>query len=74
MSTSTEPTITVCNACMRACCWHGMFMCDEARCAGITELTREQLVELGLESSEYWTQEGIERFATMMSRYSIPDY
>ena len=50
-----EKTITVCSACHRACCWHGEFMCDEARDAGTEEKTRSELVELNAgESSHYW--------------------
>lgn len=47
-------TITVCDACLRACCWKGIFMCDDARDAGTVERTVEQCVALGEEHSDYW--------------------
>jgi hypothetical protein len=51
---STEPTITVCDKCLRACCWKGEFMCDEARLAGTVEKTRAELEALDLEHPHYW--------------------
>lgn len=47
-------TITVCDQCLRACCWKGIFMCDESREAGTVEKTAEELVALGREHSDYW--------------------
>ncbi len=49
-----KDTITVCDACFRACCWKGIFMCDDARDAGTVERTVQQCVELGEEHSDYW--------------------
>jgi hypothetical protein len=49
-----KKTITVCDACLRACCWKGIFMCDDARDAGTVERTVEQCVALGEEHSDYW--------------------
>jgi len=46
--------ITVCEECLRACCWQGEFMCDDARDADITEKPVSELMALGLESSHYW--------------------
>jgi hypothetical protein len=47
--------ITVCDKCLCACCWHGEFMCDEAKYAGTVEKTiRELLVDNVRESCEYW--------------------
>ncbi len=54
-------TITVCDKCLRACCWHGNFMCDEAYTAGITEKTIAELKELDREHPDYWEIEGAER-------------
>lgn len=50
----SEPTITVCDKCLRACCWKGVFMCDDSRNAGTTERTAKQLKRLGREHSDYW--------------------
>lgn len=47
-------TITVCDECLRACCWKGIFMCDVSRNAGTTEKTVEELRGLGREHSDYW--------------------
>lgn len=40
-----KPTdvVTVCSACLRACCWQGEFMCDAADMAGTVERTVRQL-------------------------------
>lgn len=50
----TEPTITVCSACLCASCWQGAFYCDEAKTAGTVQKTRAQLEALGRESPHYW--------------------
>lgn len=47
-------TITVCDQCLRACCWKGIFMCEGARDAGTTERTPDQLKSLAREHSDYW--------------------
>lgn len=46
--------VTVCDKCLCASCWHGTFMCDDAKGAGTTERTVAQLGLLGLESAHYW--------------------
>jgi hypothetical protein len=51
---ANERTITVCSACLRACCWHGNFTCEDARGAGLKELTINQLKELDREHSDWW--------------------
>jgi len=51
---SEKETITVCDKCLRACCWQGIFMCDDAHDAGTTERTIEQLKKMRLESPDYW--------------------
>jgi len=56
-----KDTITVCDECLRASCWHGLFMCDLAKSAGTVEKTREELIKLDLEHSNYWNKEPIER-------------
>ena len=49
-----KTTITVCDACLRSCCWKGIFMCDNARGAGTVERTPGQLRCLDREHSDYW--------------------
>ena len=51
-------TITVCDACLMACCWQGEFMCERARAAGTVEKTRAELEALALESPHYWGDAG----------------
>jgi hypothetical protein len=49
-----DPLIIVCNACSRACCWQGIFMCDDAQTAGNKPIPKSVLTELALESPHYW--------------------
>lgn len=47
--------ITVCDKCLKASCWHGIFMCDHSQFAGTVEKTREELIKLGREHPDYIT-------------------
>jgi len=47
-------TITVCDHCLRASCWLGLFYCEKYLTAGTVEKTREELLKLDLENPEYW--------------------
>ncbi len=53
---SDTKTIVVCAECLRASCWQGIFMCDKARDADITEKTRKELEVLNLEHPSYWEE------------------
>ncbi len=46
--------ITVCSECMRACCWAGIFMCEDAHDASTVEITVAESRALGLEHPDYW--------------------
>lgn len=46
--------ITVCDNCLRASCWQGIFMCEKSRNAGTIEKTVGELHDLSLENPEYW--------------------
>jgi len=46
--------ITVCSECLRACCWQGIFYCDEYKTAGTVERPVSELKEWALENPEYW--------------------
>lgn len=46
--------VTVCNKCLRASCWKGFFLCDEARSAGTKLKSVKELKKLNLENSSYW--------------------
>ena len=48
-----DEKIIVCSECLRACCWKGIFMCDESREADTVEKTRRQLLPLALEHPDY---------------------
>ena len=49
-------TVTVCDKCLRASCWKGEFMCEEARTAGTVEMTRQQLGKLKREHPHHWEE------------------
>lgn len=53
-STARRPFITVCDKCLQASCWQGIFMCDEAQFAGTVEKTIDELKALNLEHPDYW--------------------
>lgn len=50
----SEETIMVCDRCLRACCWQGEFMCDDAATAGVVEKTRAELRAINREHPIYW--------------------
>ena len=50
-----EPlTITVCDNCLRACCWQGEFMCSDAKHAGTKFIPRAEIEAMALENPRYW--------------------
>ena len=57
----SDELITVCDKCRRACCWNGMFMCDEAKSAGIVDVPRSQLEKESREHPDYWKAKTYER-------------
>lgn len=46
--------VTVCDKCLQASCWQGIFYCDNYLTAGITQKTRKELAKLSREHSDYW--------------------
>lgn len=46
--------IQVCDKCFRACCWQGIFMCDESKDAGTCYKPLGELMEKALEHPDYW--------------------
>ncbi len=52
--TEKRETVTVCDKCLCASCWQGIFMCQSAQNAGIVEKTITELEALGLENPCYW--------------------
>lgn len=53
--------ITVCDKCLTACCWHGIFMCDNAYGAGTVEKTARELRKLNLEHPSYYSAKEVAR-------------
>ncbi len=53
--------VTVCAACLRAACWHYIFICDDYRTANIVDETIGELRKLDLEHSSYWAEDFGER-------------
>lgn len=58
-----DRTVTVCDQCLRASCWKGLFMCDENRTAGTVDKTVAELRELDREHSDRWSAEAYERMS-----------
>lgn len=56
MAAMAASTITVCDKCLQASCWQGMFICDESVTAGVVEKSIDELEKLGLEHSDYWKE------------------
>lgn len=46
--------VTVCDKCLCASCWQGIFYCDDYRDAGIVQKTVAELRSLNLENPDYW--------------------
>ena len=53
--------VTVCAACLRASCWHGIFYCDHAVGAGTRRMSVRQLNALCREHPSYYSAEEIAR-------------
>lgn len=49
-----EEEIVVCDKCLTASCLKGKFLCGDYRIAGTVTKTKRELMDLGLESSDYW--------------------
>lgn len=48
--------VTVCDACLKASCWRGLFLCDDYVHAGTIDLSVSTLREIGREDPGYWTE------------------
>jgi len=46
--------VTVCDKCLKASCWQGVYMCNDTHNAGTVEKTIKELKKLKLENSSYW--------------------
>lgn len=52
--------IYICDKCLRACCWAGIFMCDESRNAGIYRAHKRDLIRFSREHSDYMEREEVQ--------------
>lgn len=62
-----DAMITVCNSCLLASCWRGVFLCDDAYMAGTTKKTKVELVLLGREHKDWWDDETYNRIGRTMA-------
>jgi hypothetical protein len=60
---SPEQLVTICDRCLCASCWQGIFYCDDYKVAGTTQKTKSELRNLNREHPSYWKtdQELIDR-------------
>ena len=63
MKTITLDYVLVCDNCLQASCWQGMFMCEESRYAGTVEKTIDELKILALEHPCWWDEKSYEDLA-----------
>ncbi len=49
--------VTVCDSCLTAACWLGVFYCQHYIEAGVVELPVKRLRELNREHEQYWTDD-----------------
>lgn len=56
-----DRVVTVCAECLRASCWHGEFMCDDAQSANVTKRTVRQLNALNREHPSCYSKEKVRK-------------
>lgn len=49
--------VLVCDKCLRAACWYGEFMCQDAQGAGLKILPVGELRKLAREHEDFWSDE-----------------
>jgi len=54
MNDFNKKLIPVCSACLKASCWLGVFLCENAKTADVVEKPVHELRELSLEHPNYW--------------------
>ena len=47
-------TVTVCSVCLRASCWHGHDLCDDAQTASTVEKSVAELQAMNREHPSHW--------------------
>lgn len=53
--------VVVCSRCHCASCWHGEFLCEEARDADVRQLPASKLRQLGHEHPHHFSKANIRR-------------
>lgn len=53
---SDDYWVTVCDACNTASCWHGVFMCQRAKTAGVVQIKASDLRRMNLEHPENYSR------------------
>lgn len=67
-----DAKVLVCDKCLRACCWYGIFMCDAAVDAGLRVLTVGDLRKLEREHEDYWSDKMmIEQYGDVERKFCI---
>ena len=61
MTDDDNRLVTVCDACLQASCWRGIFYCDEYKTAGTVDKTVKELTALGREHPSYWERQSCTR-------------
>ena len=56
MTQRRDYLVTVCDVCMRASCWHGLFICDGGQDAGTRDIASSELRKLKAEHPSYFTK------------------
>lgn len=49
--------VAVCDECLRASCWQGIFMCEKSRGAGTMDLDVRYLQARALEHPDWWAKD-----------------
>ena len=58
-------TITVCKKCLRACCWQGDFLCEDAKTARTCEKNIIELLQLAKEHPHHWKWQIMENYGNL---------
>ena len=61
--------VTVCDKCLTASCWHGLFMCDASRTAGVVDKTVAELDAMKTEHPSNYSIESIRKHTGQEPRY-----
>lgn len=62
-----ERLVTVCDKCLQASCWQGLFYCDDYVTAGTVDKTVAELKKLNLEHPSYWSVPHLRKIGCMGS-------